>query len=43
MEYISDLHQHYKPKTIRRKIASVKLCVALDCKLEDIAEYVPDE
>ena len=24
MEYISDLHQHYKPKTIRRKIASVK-------------------
>lgn len=24
MEYISDLHQKYKPKTIRRKIASVK-------------------
>lgn len=24
MEYISNLHQHYKPKTIRRKIASVK-------------------
>lgn len=24
MEYISDLHQHYKPKTIRRKTASVK-------------------
>ena len=24
MEYISSLHQHYKPKTIRRKIASVK-------------------
>ena len=24
MEYISDLHQHYKPKSIRRKIASVK-------------------
>lgn len=24
MEYISDLHQQYKPKTIRRKIASVK-------------------
>lgn len=24
MEYISDLHQKYKPRTIRRKIASVK-------------------
>ena len=24
MEYISSLHQQYKPKTIRRKIASVK-------------------
>ncbi len=24
MAYISDLHQKYKPKTIRRKIASVK-------------------
>ena len=24
MEYIADLHQQYKPKTIRRKIASVK-------------------
>jgi len=24
MEYISDLHQQYKPKTIRRKVASVK-------------------
>ena len=24
MEYISDLHQQYKPKSIRRKIASVK-------------------
>ena len=24
MEYIADLHQQYKPKTIRRKIASIK-------------------
>ena len=24
MEYISDLHQRYKPRTVKRKIASVK-------------------
>lgn len=38
-------------KTVRRLRANDnietktlnKLCVVLDCKLEDIAEYVPDE
>ena len=38
-------------KTVRRLRANEnmeaktlnKLCVALDCRLEDIAEYVPDE
>lgn len=38
-------------KTIRRLKANdnietktlSKLCAALDCKLEDIAEYIPDE
>ena len=38
-------------KTIRRLRANEnietktldKLCVALDCKLEDIAEYIPEE
>lgn len=38
-------------KTVRRLIANDnvetktldKLCAALDCKLEDIAEYIPDK
>ena len=37
MEYISNLHQHYKPKTIRRKIASVKaFCGYLEYEEVDI-------
>jgi len=40
MAYISDLHQRYKPKTIRRKIASVKIfCRYLE--YEELLEVNP--
>lgn len=40
MEYISDLHQQYKPKTIRRKVASVKaFCGYLE--YEELAKENP--
>ena len=32
MEYIADLHQQYKPKTIRRKIASILLEEGVDIR-----------